>query len=58
MLISIPDRSNRNRPQLDCKTDFDCYNGQYCSKDLGKCFDLGDAGYNDPCKRNGGNIIK
>eukprot|EP00093_Oithona_nana_P003241 03241.XXX_64377_66211_1 [CDS] Oithona nana genome sequencing. len=46
-------RSNRNRPQLDCKKDFDCYNGQYCSKDLGKCFDLGDAGYNDPCKRNG-----
>ena len=48
----------RKRPQLDCETDKNCYNGQYCETDSGKCFDLGDAKYNEACERNGGNLIE
>ena len=50
-------KPQRKRKQLECQDDFECYNLQYCAKDVGKCFDLGDAGYKESCRRDGGTIV-
>ena len=46
--------TRRKRPQLDCTLDDECYNGQFCAQDVGKCFDEGHGGYKEKCLRDGG----
>ena len=56
--FTLPPRSRKTRPQLECKFDYDCYNGQFCGEDVGKCFDKGHGQYKDACFRDGGSIKK
>ena len=58
MQAKCKNKRTRQRPQMECDVDMDCYRGQYCATDENLCMDVGCQEFDDECERNGGNFRK
>ena len=49
-------RRRREKQQLDCEDEFDCYRGQYCATPENVCMEELNLEFGDECDRNEGNF--
>ena len=51
-------RRRREKEQMDCEDEFDCFRGQYCATPENVCMEELNLEFGDECERNGGNFHK